>query len=98
MWRNDLESNCYGIYSATGGGRRTAIAEDREDRLYDELLTECQEQVWNIKYCHMAVGAREYVEKKLIISLKHCFCCSNTNIRKSKAVVQEGTEKASYWI
>ena len=75
-----------------------ANAEKRKDIRYDEILTEYQEQGWNIEYCHLAVGARGYVERKLINFLQHRFCCSSTETRKFKADVQEAAEKASYWI
>ena len=65
---------------------------------YDELLTECQEQGWQIEYFHLAVGARGYVDRKLINFLRHRFCCTNTELRKLTSEVQEAAEKASYWI
>ena len=73
-------------------------AEERKEKRYDELLTECQEQGWKIEYFHLAVGARGYVDRKLINFLRHRFCCTNTELRKLTSEVQEAAEKASYWI
>ena len=75
-----------------------AAAEARKEDRYQELLTECREEGWDVEYYHLAVGVRGYVEGKLMHLFKRRFNFSNAEMRSLRVKLQETAERASFFI
>ena len=73
-------------------------AEERKATRYEELIRECEEGGWKTEYYHLGIGARGYVERKVVNLFRHRFCCTNAEIRKFVNSLQETAERTSFWI
>lgn len=73
-------------------------AEIRKEERYETLMEECRAQSWNVEYYHLAVGARGFIERKLLNIFRHRFGFSAAELRMLKCALQQTVEKASLWI
>ena len=74
------------------------LAEERKEARYEDLLQQCEEQGWTASHSHLGVGARGYVDKKLLQLFRMEMGFSSTEIKQLRERVQEAAEKASLFI
>ena len=75
-----------------------AVAEDRKQKRYEDLVPMCKEKGWKTEYCHLRVGCRGYVGRD-VIKLAHSRCgFIKRETAKLVTEVQSTVEMASLFI
>ena len=73
-------------------------AEDRKEKRYQGLIEDCEEQGWAASHSHLGVGARGYVDRKLLQLFKHEMGFTHCEVKQLREEVQRAAEKASLFI
>ena len=73
-------------------------AEERKEERYEGLVDTCVEQGWTASHSHLGVGARGYVDKKLLHLFRSEMGFSPIEVKQLREQVQEAAEKASLFI
>ena len=72
-------------------------AHERKEARYEELILECEDAGWNVRYFPVEVCCRGYIAP----SVSKWLCAAGLNLRKRNdvlKVLQQTAEKASHWI
>ena len=73
-------------------------AEERKELRYENLLIECEEQGWSASHSHLGVGARGYVDRKLLNLFRREMGFTTIEVKQLRERLQEAAEKASLFI
>ena len=73
-------------------------AEERKNQRYEELKDQCEEKGWQVHLSHLGVGARGYVDWKLLRLFKDEMGFTPLEVKRLREQVQEAAEKASLFI
>jgi hypothetical protein len=73
-------------------------AEERKEERYEGLVTACEEQGWTADHSHLGVGARGYVDRKLLRLFRWEMGFTAKEVKQLREELQRTAEKASLWI
>ena len=73
-------------------------AEERKEIRYEELVEACEEKGWTVQFSHMGVGARGYVDRKLLHLFQHEMGFTPNEVKKLREELQKAGEQASLFI
>ena len=64
----------------------------------EDLVTSCEEQGWTADFSHLAVGARGYVERKLLQLFKRELGFAAKEVKHLREELQKTSDKASLFL
>ena len=64
------------------------VAEERKERRYEGLVSACEEQGWTADHSHLGVGARGYVDRKLLQLFRHEMGLTPIEVKQMREEVQ----------
>ena len=73
-------------------------AEERKEARYEGLVEACEEEGWTAQHSHLGVGARGYVDRKLLRLFQHEMGFTPREVKQLREELQKAAERASMFI
>ena len=73
-------------------------AEERKEARYEGLVEACEEEGWTAQHSHLGVGARGYVDRKLLQLFQHEMGFMSREVKQLREELQKAAELASLFI
>ena len=73
-------------------------AEERKEARYEGLVEACEEEGWTAQHSHLGVGARGYVDRKLLQLFQHEMGFTSREVKQLREELQKAAERASLFI
>ena len=73
-------------------------AEERKNARYEGLVEACEEEGWTAQHSHLGVGARGYVDRKLLHLFQYEMGFTPKETKQLREELQKAAEKASLFI
>ena len=73
-------------------------AEERKEARYEGLVEACEEEGWTAQHSHLGVGARGYVDRKLLRLFQHEMGFTPKEVKQLREELQKAAEQASLFI
>ena len=73
-------------------------AEERKEARYEGLVEACEEEGWTAQHSHLGVGARGYVDRKLLQLFQREMGFTPREVKQLREELQKAAERASLFI
>ena len=73
-------------------------AEERKEARYEGLVEACEEEGWTAQHSHLGVGARGYVDRKLLRLFQQEMGFTPKEVKQLREELQKAAESASLFI
>ena len=73
-------------------------AEERKEARYEGLVEACEEEGWTAQHSHLGVGARGYVDRKLLRLFQREMGFTPREVKQLREELQKTAERASLFI
>ena len=73
-------------------------AEERKEARYEGLVEACEEEGWTAQHSHLGVGARGFVDRKLLQLFQREMGFTSREVKQLREELQKAAEQASLFI